>query len=368
MNNHIYFFYSIVLIYLISNINCSFQFDLFKKIASQNENDTVLFSPLTIMESLYLTSYSSNSSLRKEILKMLNMKNMKQLEKTIKQINNILISSNQTSQSNQIFSKKELKEDFASSMISLNANITNLTKGKQINAWCSKATQGKISKVIGNIRNVDMLTLSSFYFNGTWKYPFDITQTSPYTFTDNLGDDVPVDFMSASFDTIGFFKNDKLQMIELPFNDSSISTLIIIPLIEVDELLGELNENMINKYIRRMEKKKIKIALPKCNIETQIPLANILKELGMKSAFDQRDESIISNNPMNLGSFTAKSIFQFNELGSTVSSVNYEVYNEISDPEAIEGDIMLSKPFIVIMKHNKIDNVFLMMGKVANLE
>lgn len=359
----------IILISLtLSGIQCSFQFDLFRKIASQNENDTVFFSPLNTIKSLYLTAYSSDSASRKEIIKVLEMRNMKQLDRTIKEINTKLISSNQTTQSNQIFSKEELKENFVSLMTSFSSNITNLTKAKQVNAWCSKITQGKISKVIGNIRTVDMMTLTSFYFNGTWKYPFDISQTSSYSFTDNLGNDAPVDFMSASFDEIGFFKNEKFQMIELPFVDSDISTLIIIPSIDIDELLSGLNENIINKLVRKMEKKKIKIALPKCNIETQISLASVLKELGLKSAFEQETESLIAENSLSLGSFTAKTVFQFNEIGSTVASVNYEVYNGISEPESKEGDLVLSRPFIVIMRHNKIDNVFLLMGKVSNLE
>jgi serpin B len=154
-----------------------------------------------------------------------------------------------------------------------------------INKWVEDHTNNKIKDLVA-ADSLDGLTrmvlVNAIYFKGTWVYQFDPKATFKAPFYLNDNDSVDVDFMKIK-QHFKYGRFDKLDAtaLELPYKDSDITMLILLPnkrtgLAELESKLttidfGELSSQMFSE--------EVNVELPKFKIEFDIELTDPLKKV-----------------------------------------------------------------------------------------
>lgn len=161
----------------------------------------------------------------------------------------------------------------------------NEVSAKTINDWVENATNNKIKDLISKdslSSDTRMVLVNAIYFKGMWTYQFDPSSTYRAPFYTNDDDSVDVDFMRVK-NHFKYGHVDKLDAtaLELPYKDSDISMMIILPnkrtgLGDVEQKLHLVDLSEISNGLRSQE---VNVELPKFKIEFDIKLNEPLKKV-----------------------------------------------------------------------------------------
>ena len=158
-----------------------------------------------------------------------------------------------------------------------------------INKWVEDQTNNKIQNLITpDSLNDDtmMILVNTIYFKGIWKYKFKSTDYNDkplkHSFFISNTESVNVDFMQMSkylyFENI---RDLKVQALRLPYRDSDIEMLILLP--NEQNGLSELEGNLMNFDISDlwvyMREWNVEVKLPKFKIEFEADLNEPLKKV-----------------------------------------------------------------------------------------
>ena len=358
------------LIYLIilinySFINCSFQISLFNQINSKNKGKNLTISPLSIFQSLSLVTNGANEETKNELLKLLDNKGMEEINELnlriiyeIKEMSSIEIA-------NAIMTRisplpnfvKIAKENYLS-------EIQPLRNAKQINKWCNEKTHGKIKEIVNEIDdNIFMIILNAVYFKGQWINPFKKELTSKQIFYNfnSEKDGKYVDIMKIT-EHFKYFKDSNLQAIELPFKKDTMSALIILPNqnININEFINILDDD--NEYlytiIDNLKHSKVYLEMPKFEITYKESLKEVLKNMGVKLAFNTKADfsKIRSQNDLMIDEIIHKTYLKVNEDGAeaaAITMITMKNMGMIPRPEIIYK-MIINRPFLFILRNSKL--------------
>ena len=312
----------------------SFQTELFKNI-NENSSENILISPVSLYQSLSLLSNGGNGDTQKEILQLLlpntiidsntlndlNLNNQKIL-KIVKENSNLEIA-------NAVLRKVELLNSFINICHNYDAFIDKLKSAAQVNDWCKEHTHGKIPKIINDISSLSLILLNAVYFKDDWKYKFEKSNTRIMNFKNADNSVKQVDMMYQKYEYINYYEDNKIQMIELPYEDNNLSMIILLPKTQkfsssLDYMKKEKSD--ITKNIKKLQfKKNIKLYLPKFEFEYGTNLNDVLKKMNMKLAFDSAKADF---SKLNYGSklyvfqVLQKTFIKIDESGSEASSTS----------------------------------------------
>ena len=260
----------IILISFISSriINeLTFQSTIFSHLY-QNSNNNICISPLSLYQSLSFLSNGAVGKTQEEIFQVLIPK-IKIDKKTqlLINVNNQQIQKYYNSKngkvklSNAIALKERLKNEFEKISKKYDISIINTMTVEAINKWSSEKTNGKITKIIDYISPLTkVIILNSIYFQVNWKYKFDTLKTVKRDFKNSNGEIVKVDTMINEYSKIKYYEDNKIQMIELPYEDNNLSMIILLP--KIQKFSSSLDymkkvKNDITNNIKKLQFKKI---------------------------------------------------------------------------------------------------------------
>ena len=303
----------------------------------QNSNNNICISPLSLYQSLSFLSNGAVGKTQEEIFQVLIPK-IKIDKKTqlLINVNNQQIQKYYNSKngkvklSNAIALKERLKNEFEKISKKYDISIINTMTVEAINKWSSEKTNGKITKIIDYISPLTkVIILNSIYFQVNWKYKFDTLKTVKRDFKNSNGEIVKVDTMINEYSKIKYYEDNKIQMIELPYEDNNLSMIILLPKTQkfsssLDYMKKEKSD--ITKNIKKLQfKKNIKLYLPKFEFEYGTNLNDVLKKMNMKLAFDSAKADF---SKLNYGSklyvfqILQKTFIKIDESGSEASSTS----------------------------------------------
>jgi serpin B len=180
------------------------------------------------------------------------------------------------------YSVKKSFNDVATKSFSSEAQTLDFSQSTQsaaeINGWVESKTNNKIKDLIKSDTldsDTRMVLVNAIYFKGFWTYQFDPKNTFKAPFYLNEQDTVQVDFMKVK----KHFKYGHLQdldatAIELPYKDSDITMLIILPNTRtgLSALEGKLNTIDLGEISSKMYSQEVNVEIPKFKIEFDIEL------------------------------------------------------------------------------------------------
>ena len=127
-----------------------------------------------------------------------------------------------------------------------------------------------------------MVLINAIYFKGVWRDKFDRKETFKEGFFLNDKDFVMVDFMTIKkYFKYGDLSDYDATAIELPYEDSDISMMIILPNSKtgLSALEAKLNQINLLEVSQRLYSQEVNVEIPKFKIEFNIQLIEPLQKV-----------------------------------------------------------------------------------------
>ncbi|MDP4132972.1 MAG: serpin family protein [Bacillota bacterium] len=246
-----------------------------------------MFSPLSIKMALAMAAVGADGDTQNEILKVLQIQNLDEFNelsaKLIKEYSeNDKVKLNIA---NSLWLNADYCKDvdFESSFKDTiqkyygadSSKVNNANAVESVNKWVKNKTNGKITQLISD-SNFLAYIVNAVYFKGEWAEQFAPEATRKAEFTDRNGKRTEIDFMNMT-GNFYYYEDSSVQMLKLPYKDGKTSMYIAIPQGRTIDL---------DKYIEKMESKRVKLSLPKFKTEYSTKLIDTLSQMGIHTAFD----------------------------------------------------------------------------------
>lgn len=364
----------------ITFINCHFQISLFNQLNKKNKGKNLTISPLSIFQALSLVTNGANGETQNELLKLLDNKGMEEINEVNFNILSKIKDTSSLEMVNAIMTKVSPLPNFIRiGKDNYSSEILPLKNVHQINRWCEIKTNGKIKKIVEELKDdIFMIILNAVYFKGFWIKQFnkELTKKKIFYNYNSEKDTKNIDTMKIT-SHFSYFQDSNLQAIRLPFRKDSISALIILPNkdININEYINILNDD--NEYlytiIDNLKHSKVNLELPKFEIEYKESLKEILKNMGVNLAFSNKADfsKIRSQNDLMIDEIIHKTYLKVNEEGTEAAAVTMiEIVKNSMDfqPEKIYN-MIINRPFIFILRNENLPKNYdiLFISKVEEL-
>lgn len=311
-----------------------------QQILTTNSNQNLVFSPFPIQLCLGLAHLGARDNTADEIAQVIGYSsnfNVDHLSEaldslneysTIQVANKVYVKSGynlkphyETSVREKLKSEVE-SIDFTESMIA----------AKKINDWIDTQTNHRLKNVIDSQQlneAIRMVLINAVYFKANWFRKFYTAE--PEKFTNQDGSIASVQMMTNE-DHFNVGRIDALSayVVKLSyfqdFNDTNTAMYVIIPdsvdgLTKIEKNLDKLNFRQIKE---RMQSKYIDLSMPKFTFETEVPLVDVLKNMGMKKAFTNAadfSDMLISDEQISISDAIHKAFIKVDEKGTEAAAV-----------------------------------------------
>lgn len=362
-----------------SSKTSDFAFDFWKAYEQEHGAEGYFLSPLSLNVALGLLLNGTEGETRKEIQTALGFSdadlatiNASYAEIISKLPNVDYKVTNQIANSvwhDKDFSVKEeylseLKKSFSAEVFS--ENFGDAATVQKINKWASDNTNAKIKKVLDKIDAGQVLFLmNALYFKGDWTQKFDVKNTQKGNFygEKNLS---TVDLMQ-NFDTFGYFKNEELEMVELPYGNEKYALIAVLPVNgKIADVINGMTAQKWKESTSALVKQKVEVVLPKFQLETSKELSSVLAKLGIQKVFTPAAElgKISDYRNLLVGSVKQDTYLGVDEKGSEAAAVTTIGVEVTSMPSYRQ--FVCDKPFAFAIVE-KTSNTIQFIGKVTDL-
>ncbi|RZC38072.1 antichymotrypsin-2-like, partial [Asbolus verrucosus] len=248
---------------------------------------------------------------------------------------------------------------------------------RTMNKWVEERTNSKIQNLINSsdlTNGSRVILINALYFKADWVYKFPLDNTSKFNFYRTSTDVVQVDTMYISHCRYQCFdycacKELNAKFLELPFTGGDASMVIILP--NEKEGLAAL-ENQIESVFRprQLHRGLIDVSIPKFRIESRICFKQILQNLGVHKAFDEKEADLSGiagdKGDLVIDDVVQKTFVDVSEEGVEAAAATFV---HVAIPlSGIEGEIpnfIADHPFIFYIK---IKGVIVFAGRVTDPE
>ncbi|NXE55834.1 OVALX protein, partial [Casuarius casuarius] len=212
-----------------------------------------------------------------------------------------------------------------------------------------------------------LLLINAIYFKGMWKKAFREEDTQEVLFNMTEQESKPVQMMCQN----GTFKiavvaDEKIKVLELPYAGRELSMLVLLPedASSLEQLESMISFEKLTEWTspNMMEKKTVKVYLPRMKIEEKYNLTSVLTALGMTDLF----------SPLaNLSGISAAETLKMSEALHEASMEVSEAGTEVAGSTGAMGEIKHSPvseefradhPFLFLIKHNP-TNIIIFFGR-----
>lgn len=272
-----------------------------------------------------------------------------------------------------------IERDYASALIPVDFADVNNTFTK-INKDIREATRGLIPYTVTpqDFKDANMLMVSSLYFKGKWKYPFEAEKTRPAPFHDEDGKVLGNVQMMTQMGPFTYVNVKEIEghVLELPYGkENRLSMLIILPKrdVKLNKVVNSLRtvgtrsifkqlEETARHYEQDEDKPEVEVFLPKFTTESHFTLGPILRNLGIEDLFEPAYANLekIAKNIYVSSIFHATRII-VNEEGTEAGAVTTAVLINKASPTRFYVD----RPFAYLIME-KTANVLLFAGEVKS--
>ena len=350
-----------------------FEFEFIKKLNMENKTNNLLISPIGIEIILSLCLNGAEGTTQREMRELLKHQTIEETNDNANKIISELDKNEIVRIANGILTKIQPSELFIRKGKEVyKANIDKLKNYNNINKWVMNKTNNKIKKIIDNLSpDVMMVLLNAIYFEAFWKIQFDINHTYEKEFK-NIDDSKEyVDLMFLRGEKLPYYENEFLMAVKLDYNipDNSINAIVILPKDEtyleqgINYVIESLDDNLFYTIVENLNKEsnitKVNFYLPKYELEYNTNINEILKELGMKKAFEKEAEfkGICFSHDLNLfiNQVIQKNYINVNEKGTqacSASELEIMLESYLTKDETAK-DFIANRPFLFILRNEK---------------
>ncbi|MCI4668166.1 MAG: serpin family protein [Bacteroidia bacterium] len=365
----------------VSEANNDMGFRMLKRLQEQEPDKNIFISPFSITSALSMTANGAEGATQTEMYEALGLSKLTETEVN-SQYKNILTALLQSSQgldfsiANGIFYRDGFnpKTDFLNQA---NDNFEGKVEGLdfddpsakvQINEWVENQTEERIKDMISNISADDMMFLiNTIYLKGPWLNGFPERSTRKQIFTLSDGSQDSTDMMwqdsqfpyyqGSDFDAASFY---------LGKNKARFSVDIILPKESkgLEDVVKNISLSSYQSAIDGMDSSRIMVQFPKLELDYEEQLGDVLKEMGIKKAFQEREadlSGIAEGQNLFISRVKHKTFLKVDETGLEASGATSVGVSVTSLPPSF----FMDHPFLMIIRDIE-SGTILFMGKVEN--
>ncbi len=361
---------------VIVNGQSDLAMDLYGQLRQEDKN--LFFSPYSVAMAMSMTYGGARGSTEQQMATVLHLPGEQEKDHTaIKNLSGLLMQDAESSKTQLAIANGlcvtggGVSKDYK--LFLANTYDAELFSGglKQINAWASKKTNGKIDEILTELSADSVcVILNAVYFKADWEDEFDEKFTKPGDFrlTDRQTVKVPLMRHSDDFSTATV---PGASAISLPYKSDTFSMVVILPeqldgLADMEQALDTESLRTLLKELDAARPDEIVLTLPKWKMETEYDLVPTFKSLGMVLPFARGDLSGIGSVPgdFRIAQIKHKAFLQVDEKGSEAAAVTaVEVSREsVSAPPR---HFRVDRPFMFLIRHNA-SGTILFMGRVVD--
>ncbi|NWS17603.1 OVALX protein, partial [Pachyramphus minor] len=212
-----------------------------------------------------------------------------------------------------------------------------------------------------------LVLVNAIYFKGIWKSPFkeEDTREAPFSVTKQDSRPVQMMFQNNTF-KMGRVAAEKIKILELPYASGELSLLVLLPddISGLEQLENKISFDKLTEWTSPsvMEKKRVKVYLPRMKIEEKYNLTSVLTALGMTDLFSPSANlsGISSAENLKISEAIHEAYMEVTEEGTEVtdSAVGTGDIQDSSESEEFRAD----HPFLFLIRHNP-SNMILVFGR-----
>ncbi len=280
-----------------------FSFKLYNEVLKRQKNKNTFVSPASAMLALAMTYNGADGTTRQAMARALEIDGMSvdDVNRAFSDLKSALAPADPKIQlkiANSLWANKGFalnpafvkrnEQHFDAEIASL--DFSDPSAAGIINSWVNKNTEGKIQKIVEQIKAENMLFLiNAIYFKAAWKVEFKKENTKDDVFRLPGGEQKPVPMMSQS-GTYFYYKGKDFQSIALPYGNGRVSMYVFLP--EEQTSLDQFQQNLTPEnwetWMRSFQVAPGDLMLPRFKVEWESQLNNELIALGMGEAFSGR--------------------------------------------------------------------------------
>lgn len=230
---------------------------------------------------------------------------------------------------------------------------------EQVNSWCAKNTNNKITSILDNItEETRLLVLNATYFLGKWKQSFNKEFTSDELFYNSKKETINCKMMKQKMKA-PFKAFTDCNVIQLDYSEKKVNAIVILPLIPIDDYIMMLTDEKLLHYSSGLSKETVIFGLPHFHIESSEKMNGYLQSLGINKAFDEFEAEFQKmfqpKEIYYISNVVQKSFIKVNEEGTEAASVT-KVEVQESCGRLTTGYVYMTcnHPFLFIIKHQAI--------------
>jgi serpin B len=236
---------------------------------------------------------------------------------------------------------------------------------EKINNWCSKNTDGMIPSILDELNpDAAMCLLNAIYFNADWKEKFDKNDTRNSSFTLPDGSIVTRELMHRKAIAQGC-ESELCSMLRIPFGSGGYSMYVMLPAEgkTTGDLIRDMSQQALTDHLDAIDMTlhEVDILMPRFEIVSDIDLIEVLKPMGIKSAFSySANFSNMSNASLYVSMMKQKAKIEVDEDGAKASAVTVAEMGPTSPgPQLYEkAEFHATRPFLYFILEESTRSIF----------
>lgn len=287
-------------------------FALLRKLYTAGEN--TVFSPLSLNMALGMAAEGANGVTAEEMLALLS----DAASEEVKSANALFLAPDIPLRDAY---RAAIDQKFAAEYFAIDENLV-----ANVNRWVDEKTGGMIDKLMEEAPEfAGLILINAVAMEKDWENPFDAEDTCEEDF---YGPDGAVSVqMMHQTDRFAYCEKDGVQIIRLPYKDSSLEMWIALPEAGgMEALLEKTAAEGLDGLIADAGYREVALSLPRADVTDENNLVDPLKALGMNTAFTaDADFSGISDADLFIGSIVQKARIMMDEKSTSAAAATMVV-------------------------------------------
>jgi serpin B len=223
-----------------------------------------------------------------------------------------------------------------------------------INDWVATETEDRIQDLIpqGALGPLTRLVLTNaIYFNAAWAETFEESATADGPFHLIGGGQVTTPMMHQT-EAHGYAEGDGFQAVELQYDGREMSMVILLP--ETGSY-GEFEESLdwarVAHIIDALERRQVRLAMPRFEFESEFNLNQALSALGMPAAFTGAADfsGMTDEEALFISDVIHKAFVSVDEAGTEAAAATAVIVKATSAP-AEPVVVTVDRPFLFLIR------------------
>ena len=373
--------------------NTAFAFDLYQRLAQQQEGENLFYSPYSISLALAMTYAGARGDTGGQMAHALRFTLPdERLHPAFNALDLELVHRGEGTQAegeqafrlnivNAIWGQEESYAFLEAFLDTLAANygaglrVVDFARAPEesrgiINDWVSQQTEGRIEDLIpeGSVDRLTRLVLTNaVYFNAAWAHPFQEGATEKGAFTLLDGSQVVVPMMHLA-EPLGYAEDDDYQAVELPYEGREMSMVIVLPERDrFEDFESSLDGDRVQGIVRELTNRRVALKMPLFEFDSRLELRQALGELGMPAAFSSGADfsGMTGTKDLFISDVLHKGFVSVDEEGTEAAAATAVTIVEGDERPADSVTVQVDHPFILLIRDIETGTV-LFVGRVLD--